>query len=76
MPDGANRAEQEESATMENKLKQLFDYQRFENSPRLEKLIQETQLRQAQALSDDDLAFLAAAGELPPAEQPTRLPPK
>ena len=48
---------------MEKKLKMLFDYQRFEKNPHLEKLIEETESRAAQLLSDDDLFFVNAAGE-------------
>lgn len=48
---------------MENKLRKIFDYQRFEGNGRLEKLISETESRYANALSDDDLAFVNAAGE-------------
>ena len=48
---------------MENKLKALFDYQRFEKNGRLESLIRETEDRYAAALSDDDLSLVHAAGE-------------
>lgn len=48
---------------MENKLKQLFEYQKFEQNSRLAKLISESEDRQSNALSDDDLEFVAAAGE-------------
>lgn len=47
---------------MEKKLKSLFEYQKFENNPRLAKLIAETEARYADALSDDDLSFVNAAG--------------
>lgn len=47
---------------MEKKLGLLFDYQDFEGSDRLGKLISETQGRYAQELSDDDLEDIAAAG--------------
>ena len=49
---------------MENKLKKLFDYQKFEQNDRLAKLIAETEVRQAAEVSDDDLAFVAAAGNI------------
>lgn len=49
---------------MEKKLKKLFDYQRFEQNKKLEKLIYETESRYASRLSDDDLSFVNAAGEL------------
>ena len=48
---------------MEQKLKALFDYQRFEKNERLEKIIAETESRYAQELSDDDLSLVNAAGE-------------
>lgn len=48
---------------MENKLTQLFDYQKFENNPKLEGIIQETKKRYAQVLSDDNLYQVSAAGE-------------
>lgn len=49
---------------MEKKLKGLFDYQRFAPSSKLAKLISETEARYGTALSDDDLGFVAAAGEV------------
>ena len=48
---------------MEQKIKTLFDYQRFENNPRLGKLIAETESRYAVELSDEELFMVAAAGE-------------
>lgn len=48
---------------MENKLKSLFEYQMFEKNPHLQSLIDETLNRyEAEALSDDDLALVNAAG--------------
>ena len=47
---------------MEKKLKKMFDYQRFEPSARLAKLINETESRYAREISDDDLYMVAAAG--------------
>lgn len=47
---------------MEKKIKALLDYQRFSPNGRLEKMIAETERRYS-ALSDDDLSFVAAAGE-------------
>ena len=49
---------------MENKLRKLFEYQRFENNSRLAKIISETENRYSSELSDDDLEFVSAAGEL------------
>lgn len=49
---------------MENKLKKLFDYQKFEQNERLSRLIAETEARQAAEISDDDLEAVAAAGEI------------
>ena len=48
---------------MENKLKNLFDYQRFEKNERLEKIIKETESRYGGELFDDDLSLVNAAGE-------------
>lgn len=48
---------------MENKLKKLFDYQRFEKKEKLEKLIDEAESRYSAELSDDDLSLVNAAGE-------------
>ena len=49
---------------MEKKLKKLFDYQRFEKNGKLEKIIAETESRNARKLSDDDLSLVNAAGEI------------
>lgn len=49
---------------MENKLKKLFDYQRFEQNDRLAKLIGETEARQTAELFDEDLELVAAAGNI------------
>ena len=48
---------------MEEKLKKLFDYQRFERNPQIARFIMEAENRKAVALSDDDLDMVAAAGE-------------
>ena len=48
---------------MEKKLKNIFDFQRFEKNERLEKLIRETESRYAAELSDDDLSLVNAAGD-------------
>lgn len=48
---------------MERKLKNLFDYQKFEKNDRLDKLIEETMNRYEKfELSDDDLEYVNAAG--------------
>ena len=50
---------------MEKKLSRLFDYQKYENNPRLDKLIKGVEERypmEIQALSDDELGNLNAAG--------------
>ena len=49
---------------MEKKLKMLFDYQRFEQNAKLEKLIRETENRYAKELSEEDLSLVSAAGEI------------
>lgn len=50
---------------MEKKLKELFDYQRFEDNPRIAKLISETEARMGavKELRDDELFMVSAAGE-------------
>ena len=45
------------------KLTALFDYQRFERNKRLQALIADTENRCMNALSDDDLEWVSAAGE-------------
>ena len=47
---------------MEEKLKQLFEFQRFSPDKRLSRMIADVQLRYAQ-LSDEALELVAAAGE-------------
>ena len=47
---------------MEQKLKKLFDYQKFEQNQKLAKLIDET-LADCKELSEDELSFVSAAGE-------------
>ena len=49
---------------MEEKLKKLFDFQRFENNGKLAELIRETEERYPSELSDDDLGLIAAAGDI------------
>ena len=48
---------------MENKLKMLFDYQLFERNAELEAIIRDSEERFEAALSDEDLAFVNAAGD-------------
>ena len=45
------------------KLRALFDYQRFERNKKLQALIEDTENRCMNALSDDDLEWVSAAGE-------------
>ncbi len=49
---------------MENKLKALFDYHKFNKNDHLERLIVETEKRQKIELSDDELGFVSAAGDI------------
>ena len=49
--------------SMTKKLTALFDYQRFERNKRLQALIEDTENRCMNALSDDDLEWVSAAGE-------------
>ena len=53
----------------ENTLKQLFEYQKFEKNSRLAAMIADTESRYNRALNDDDLSFVAAAGEQPEARE-------
>ena len=48
---------------MEKKLKQLFGYQSCGKNDHLASLIADTESRYENALSEDDLAFVSAAGE-------------
>ena len=50
---------------MDKTLSRLFDYQKFENNARLAKMIAETEARYdgIDALSDEDLTNVSAAGE-------------
>lgn len=47
---------------MEKKLRSMFEFQRFAQNPRISKLIAETESRMAQAMDDDDLWMVNAAG--------------
>ena len=48
---------------IEQKLKGLFELQSFVGNARIEKLVQETNSRYGEELSDDMLNFVSAAGE-------------
>ena len=48
---------------MENKLKKLFDYQKFESNPRLARMINKAELYYGSQLSDEDLSEVSAAGQ-------------
>ena len=47
----------------QKRLTTLFDYQRFERNKRLQALIEDTENRCMNALSDDDLEWVSAAGD-------------
>ena len=47
----------------QKRLTALFDYQRFERNKRLQALIEDTENRCMNALLDDDLEWVSAAGE-------------
>ncbi|MBQ0097881.1 MAG: hypothetical protein KBS62_02955 [Oscillospiraceae bacterium] len=49
---------------MEEKLKRLFDFQKFEKNEKLSALIEETQKRYAEELSEEDLEQICAAGDI------------
>ena len=46
------------------KLTELLDYKSFEENKKFKALIDETETRYAYALSDDDLEWVNAAGEI------------
>ena len=48
---------------MEQKLKRLFDYQKFNRNPRLEAMLSDVLARYEGDLSDADLELVSAAGE-------------
>lgn len=52
-----------EGNVMERKLKALFDFQKFEQNKRLSKMIDEANSSTDGELDDEDLSFVAAAGE-------------
>lgn len=49
---------------MENRLKSLFEFQKFENNSRLAKLVRDTELRYGAELTDDELSMVSAAGDV------------
>lgn len=53
---------------MENRLRTLFDYQRFENNKRLSVMLEDAKARngflEEGELSDDDVGLLNAAGSI------------
>lgn len=50
---------------MEKKLSRLFDYQKFEQNPRLQQVIDATNRRYSvQELSAEDMDMVAAAGDV------------
>lgn len=51
---------------MENTLKHLFDFQKFSRNSRLAGMIADTEVRYGNALFDDELEAVNAAGELVP----------
>ena len=59
---------------MDNVLKRLFDFQRFQRNDRMETLISETESRYGETpkgLSDAELDFVNAAGEVSPMNEKT-----
>lgn len=55
---------------MENKLKSLFEYQRFAQNERLAAIIAESEEANSAELSDDMLEYVSAAGALSPEKEP------
>lgn len=47
---------------MEKKLKRLFDYQKYADNRRLAKMIEDTETRYGEKLTDEDLEMVSAAG--------------
>lgn len=59
---------------MDNLLKKLFDFQRFQRNEHVEMLISETESRYGEVpkgLSDEELDFVNAAGEVSPMNEKT-----
>lgn len=54
---------------MERLLENLFDYYRFNENPRLARMIEETDSFYGKKLSDDDLELVNAAGDIDSAKQ-------
>lgn len=48
---------------MEQKLKRLFDYQKFQKNSRLEAMLSEAEGRYEDGLSDETLELVSAAGD-------------
>lgn len=53
----------------EKKLYRLFEYQRFANNPKLQKIIDSAHGKDVRELNDEDLDQVAAAGEMLPLEK-------
>ena len=49
---------------MNDRLRELFDYQRFAGNKRLSALIERAEGVRAELLSDDDLEYVNAAGDI------------
>lgn len=49
---------------MRDTLRELFDYQRFAGNKRLSALTERAEFSHAESLSDDDLEFVSAAGDI------------
>lgn len=54
----------QKEVAMEEWLKRLFDFQRFEGNERLAALIERAEERYGHILSDEDLEWVSAAGDL------------
>lgn len=59
-----------QASASEKLLFALFDYQKFENEPSLQALIDETGRRYGTELPDDALSGVSAAGEAVPVRKP------
>ena len=49
---------------MENRLRKIFEYQRFANSGRLAEIIEDTEMKYGRAIEDEALETVAAAGDI------------
>lgn len=56
-----------------DKIAKLFDFQQFQQNSRLAAILADVESRYANALTDDDLELVSAAGVAQPVEQDPKL---